>query len=70
VTSEVISGSQRAQSLFGRRDFFAAIAATIAVAAPSTASVLTIVADAGDGRGQSRYKELEQVRTFYKVNRL
>jgi hypothetical protein len=70
VTSEVISGNQRTRSLFGRRDFFAAIAAAIFVPAPHAASALTVVADAGDGRRQSRYKETEHIKTFYEVNRL
>jgi hypothetical protein len=70
VTSELISEEGLAKSLFGRRDFFAVIAAGAAVLAPRTASVSAALADAEAGCRKTRYKETEHIRTFYKVNRL
>ena len=70
MTSEVISGEERAKLLFGRRDLFVAIAAGAAVVASRAASVSAALADAGDDCGQSRYKETEHIKTFYEVNRL
>ena len=70
MTSEVISGEERAKLLFGRRDLFVAIAAGAAVVASRAASVSAALADAGDGCRQTRYSETEHIRTFYKVNRL
>jgi hypothetical protein len=70
VTSEVITGKERAKSLFGRRDFFAVMVAGAAVVTPRTVSLSAALADAEDGYRKSRYKETEHIRTFYKVNRL
>jgi hypothetical protein len=72
VTSELIAGVDRAKLLFGRRDLFAvfAIAAGAAVVATRTASVSAALAVPEDGFRNSRYKETEHIKTFYKVNRL
>lgn len=60
------------KSRFGRRDFLRALGAGAGVAVTAAAPVATeAVADSesNDEKRKSRYKETENVKTFYRVNR-
>jgi hypothetical protein len=60
------------KSRLGRRDFLRALGAGAGVAVTAAAPVATeAVADSesNDEKRKSRYKETENVKTFYRVNR-
>ena len=57
---------------FGRRDVLRALGAGAGVAATSAAPLATIAqadSESNDEKRKARYKESDEVKTFYRVNR-
>ena len=57
---------------FGRRDVLRALGAGAGVAATSTAPLATMARadnETNDEKRKARYRESEEVKTFYRVNR-